>query len=268
MRYAWQNRIDVKDQTLIRAADVIGEAMDVFDAVGRSVSFLIPSIVSRCAEIAQVEFVIYRPAPALSDRLSEVLDPAPAIRETATRLHDEFGIPFWDAMFTLAMRSGQIPEAYIDMAILHDADPDERSIRLEARSLSESVMEQLIKNLVPGYGLAFSSRVILKSGQQAHLPLLDFRCPPSAANASSIKRAVAAMGQNEGALVESGRSYHFYGFGPLDQSAWLSFVGRAILFSPIVDTRYLGHRIADGACRLRVAAAFGKTAIPRVVEVF
>jgi hypothetical protein len=139
---------------------------------------------------------------------------------------------------------------------------------MESSQLSVEAIESLRNDLKEGTALAFSSRVQLRNGEMAHIPLMDFRCNPSEKNSRIVQRALKAMGQEAGLLAESGRSYHYYGFQLQSAAEWVQFLAMAMLFSPIVDVRYIAHRLADGTCRLRISSGLGKSSIPFVCQVF
>jgi len=235
---------------------------------GLPISSALVRLISSFRDIAQVSFVVYKPAPGLDERLAKDEDPSYEIRDLADKLRKTYGIPFWDAVLAICMKRGEIPDRYVDLAILHERSPDERTISMETSRLSVSAVESLRNELKDGAALAFSSRVKLYNGNEAQIPLMDFRCEPSETNSRIVRRALGAMGQNAGLLAESGRSYHFYGFRLQSTSEWVEFLAMAMLFSPIVDVRYVAHRLADGACRLRISSGLGKSSIPLVCDVF
>jgi hypothetical protein len=235
---------------------------------GQPVAQAIAELVQLFPDVSRITFAAYRPAPGLDTRLGRDSDPAIDIRQTAEQVRQEFGVPFWDAILAISMKRGEIPSRYVELAILHDKSPDEYSIDVLQSEISAKKVESLVQDLKDGFVLALSSKVQLKNGGFAHIPMMDFRCAPSPKNASIVRTALKAMGEEAGLLVESGRSYHFYGVRLLNQEAWLRFLAMGILFSPIVDARYVAHRLADGACRLRVGTGLEKQFAPVVAEVF
>jgi hypothetical protein len=235
---------------------------------GKPVTRAIADLVKEIPNIERVTFVAYRPAPGLDVRLNRATDPTVEIREEAELLREKYGIPFWDSILAISMKRGEIPERYVQLAILHDQSPDEYSIHMSRLEVVQDNIESKLERLPEGFVLAFSSKVVLEDGTQAHVPLMDFRCNPSPQNSSIVKKALAAMGERSGILAHSGRSYHFYGLRLLSEDAWRRFLAMGILFSPIVDARYIAHRLADGACRLRICAGSDKPSVPWVMEVF
>lgn len=235
---------------------------------GLPITTALVRLICSLQQVAQVSFVFYKPAPGLDERLAGNQDTLSEVRNIAEELRATYGIPFWDSILAICMKRGQIPDQYVDLAILHDRSPDERVVSLESDELSEAAVHSMIKSLEDGTALAFSSKVKLRNGETAHIPLMDFRCDPSATNSKIVQRALSAMGQGSGLLVESGRSYHFYGSRLQSRDEWVRFLAMAILFSPIVDVRYIAHRLADGACRLRISSSRNKSFTPVVCEVF
>jgi hypothetical protein len=235
---------------------------------GKPVSHAIQELVRLFPEVFQITFAAYRPAPGLDIRLDRNTDPTIEIRQTAERLRQEFGIPFWDAILSISMKSGEIPDRYVELAILHDKSPDEYCIDVLHSEVSVEKVDSLVRGLKAGFVLALSSKVQLKTGGFAHIPMMDFRCAPSPKNKAVVKRALKAMGEDAGLLIDSGRSYHFYGVRLLSQDLWIRFLALGILFNPIVDARYIAHRLADGACRLRVGTGPDKPSMPTIAEIF
>lgn len=99
----------------------------------------------------------------------------------------------------------------------------------------------------------------------SHIPMMDFRCEPSDRSLEFVVKAMRKLGQRKGIVLESGRSYHYYGFELLDEEEWRDFMHRSLLLTPFVDPRYIGHRLLAGTARLRITASRGKPAVPRVV---
>lgn len=115
--------------------------------------------------------------------------------------------------------------------------------------------------------LLVSSRVVrTQDGLVRHLPMMDFRCEPSPNGQKLVGSSMRRLGQAKGVILESGRSYHFYGFDLLTEECWLEFMYRSLLLTPFTDPRYIGHRLLGGAARLRVTSSSGKPVTPTVVE--
>ena len=100
-----------------------------------------------------------------------------------------------------------------------------------------------------------------------HIPMMDFRCPKSPKNLARIKGLLRTIGEKEGVILDSGRSYHYFGINPLSEKGWLMFLGKCLL-SELVDSRYIGHRLIDHCGILRISACPLRPKIPTVVSIF
>jgi len=219
--------------------------------------------------LSGINFATYKPEPKLSGRLHNVLtEEEKELRDSATQICHGNSIPFWDALFGLSMTRNHFPERFLDVAFSHTGEPPAQSSCITRQEISDQRIASMIRELPNGFGLVVSSRVYTKpSGRIFHIPMLDFRCPPTAGNAKAILRMLSLLGQDHGVLVESGRSFHFYGIQLLSTREWGNFMAKALLFAPITDPRYIAHRLIDGECRLKVVDSKNGI-IPRISDVF
>lgn len=199
-------------------------------------------------DIDTVCFSAYRPAPDLNERLVA----EPELRRGAGRT-------FWMLGVRDALRA-------MHHALVHDKS-GEREVPLRRDELTAGRMDALIAGLDPGFVLALNSLVTRANGSVAHIPMIDFRCAPSDEFLTIVRHALGQVGQKRGVLLNSGRSFHFYGLELLDTDDWRGFLGRCLLLAPLVDVRYVAHRLIDGYCRLRISASEKKPTIPVVVGV-
>jgi hypothetical protein len=113
--------------------------------------------------------------------------------------------------------------------------------------------------------LGVASRVSLVGGGEAHIPMMDFLCSLSVENSEMLVQLLAALRNGKGFLLQSGRSYHYYGVRLLTEGEWRVFLGKCLLMSGYSDDRYIGHQLVDGYCALRLSAGKLKNQVPAVV---
>jgi len=101
--------------------------------------------------------------------------------------------------------------------------------------------------------LALRSGCQMEDGQVMHIPMLDFRIDATSNNTTVISAGLRAAGAGSGVILNSGRSYHFYGFSLLSEKELLEFAHRCLLLIPFVDARYLGHCLLDREFGIRVS---------------
>ena len=113
--------------------------------------------------------------------------------------------------------------------------------------------------------LGICSRVRLIDGGFAHIPMIDFMCGVSMTNLETLTHLLKDVAEGQGCLLETGRSYHYYGFQLFDEVRWRIFLGKCLLMSGFTDDRYVGHQLVDGYCVLRLSSGKSKNLIPKVV---
>jgi hypothetical protein len=145
-------------------------------------------------------------------------------------------------------------------------DQGERTITTMSRcEVSPENLDQIAKNLPPSKLLGLQSNVPLASGGQAHIPMMDFMCSPSQRNLERLTRLLESLRMGKGFLLESGRSYHYYGSRVLSEAGWRTFLGRCLLMTGCADERYVGHQLVNGFCVLRISSGRLKNREPLVV---
>lgn len=211
------------------------------------------AIASIIAALPQVEAVEVLDIPARSNpkpRWEITEEERDAIAE-AKQLRATSGVPYWEAVILrFQMRGLVVPLPVIEATGRHHGDHDE---------LIETVSVDQIGRLVamagprPGGGFwALRSRLALRGGGVASLPMLDFRIPCSTTAMKTVERVLQHLGLR-GIVVQTDHSYHFIGNEPLSEEAARVMLSRASLFGPIVDQRWAAHQLIDGVSALRLS---------------
>jgi hypothetical protein len=180
---------------------------------------------------------------------------------TVVRYRDKLRLPE-----RTTAQSTEDPSKFIAQAAVHDDEGDQPE-SLPRMALGPELWERLFK-LPTNFVLAASSKVQLKDGNVAHLPMIDFKCAPTERNIELAKKAFAKIGQTDGVLLNSGNSFHYYGERLMTEREWIGFLGHCLLLSDFIDTRYVGHALINNECRLRLSPTPLNPFIPTVVHVF
>ncbi len=61
------------------------------------------------------------------------------------------------------------------------------------------------------------------------MPMMDSLCRPSKRNQDLLTHLLRGVGQTRGFVLDSGRSYHYYGVEILSEGAWRRFLGKCLL---------------------------------------
>ena len=238
--------------------------------VGKKIVDFLPILCRIRSEVAEVHFETFHPGPGLSERLRGSLENESdkELVAAADRICLESGVPFWEALAAIAMRKGEFEERFIQAALFHVPNPSTIPFSLSASDVANRGISEIVSQVPEGNALAICSKVRLLTGESMHVPMMDFSCPCSDGNARTLAKMLKIIGQEEGILAESGRSYHFYGTTLLTQERWIDFMAKAMLCAPFVDPRYVAHRLADGQCRLRIYSSRPMPVITRILDQF
>ena len=203
-------------------------------AVGMPAGAFVVELVRAIPEIETVRFLSYAVSSSLDSRLSALPG---------------------ELDFTAKLRE----------ALVHD--PSGRTMYEVCRAdVTSQYVDSLKSVLAPNFALALTSRVDLHDGTTGHIPMLDLKCAVSPAGQSAVAEFLREIGCTRGALLDSGQSYHYYGFEAITEPEWRVFLGTCLLSAALVDTRYIAHRLIDGYCSLRINRTVTKPKVPAVIE--
>lgn len=154
-----------------------------------------------------------------------------------------------------------------EMANLKEIDPRNEKIA--------SYMKDAGEGIIIHEALKAVSRVRTTDGD-CHIPFLDLDIPVEESGPASIREVIEALNEikfndekkihlRAGAVLDSGKSYHFWGLELIPDHEWQEFLQRVLLLDRI-DRRWVGHRLIDKQANLRISQKRGK--VPKVVQVF
>ena len=114
-------------------------------------------------------------------------------------------------------------------ALKHDAECE--VLEMASVDLNFATMRTIMDSLPETRLMGLYSRCIFRDDLSLHIPMMDFHVEPSQENLSIIRHGLESMGQKRGAILESGRSYHFYGFDLMSPKDWQKFMGQCLLLA-------------------------------------
>lgn len=121
--------------------------------------------------------------------------------------------------------------------------------------LNPSLMEEIAVNCPFGHELAIHSTVKMDNEDIRHIPMIDM----ASSSKAQILRLNSFLGDHffkTFSWYSSGRSFHGYGGILLSEKEWIGLMGTLLLANqinlvPIVDPRWIGHRLISGYAALR-----------------
>lgn len=118
------------------------------------------------------------------------------------------------------------------------------------------VFQEAFTSLKDCEEIAFHSLIQSPSGSR-HIPFLDMSCERIEDHIKNLRPAFLDFGIQKFSVFQSGRSFHIYGHGLLqDQNELIRFMGRLLLLNlpkqeRVIDERWVGHRLMAGYLTLR-----------------
>lgn len=134
---------------------------------------------------------------------------------------------------------------------------DERqAFWVPARDVTPAGVQALIDGLPPGHDLSLHSRVATEVGNCQHIPMIDFAGSLSATKLSTIDALFPKEMLAELVIFRSGKSFHGYVPTLISHEEWHRFCGLLLLMNlpnaePVIDARWIGHRLRGGFSALR-----------------
>jgi hypothetical protein len=154
-----------------------------------------------------------------------------------------------------SLYGGRLALSFSRYVYLKQAIADQREVFwINARDVTNDWLISTLRTLQPGQELALNSTVQIE-GHSYHLPMIDF-LGFSADHYDILRQSFDEGFVNDLLFFNSGRSFHAYGVEPQTFHAWVQFMGRLLLcnlpkLAPVVDQRWIGHRLLGGYAALR-----------------
>jgi len=224
------------------------------------------ALVGRASSVAAIYTFDYAPLSPIQQRIR--LAPSEALAVDEARSASARGdVSFWDALMWNGLRRDAFSDAFLDAATTNHP----RTI--EAVPITrEDVIDGRLRGRVQGVALdrvvAIVSRVQTVSGEIAHFPLLDLRCPVGPEGDAVAVRVASRLLKQGGVVLRSGRSYHVVGQTPVSATELHRFLAQSLFYTPVVDRRYVAHHLLRGECTLRISASQTEPNPPLVVSTF
>lgn len=138
---------------------------------------------------------------------------------------------------------------------------DEREcFTIPASEVTTQWLEREIEALAPQWEIALNSKFIDGKGRARHIGMIDFIGRPELDIVSEkVRNLLGADMLGKIWYYDSGRSLHGYLAEFMGPKEWHQFLGRLLLMNapdspPIVDVRWIGHRLLGGYAALRWSA--------------
>lgn len=162
--------------------------------------------------------------------------------EKAMLIRSQYHLPFWDSMMLTYFNRENTSNQILKCALNHN------SIEDAFWSNDFTILNSKLND-----NIALNSKVKLGTGEERHLPLLDFHIPISNENEKIVLEVIKLLGFLDGYILKSGESYHFIGVSLIDDSELVRLLSKALFFSPIIDRAWIAHQLIERSASLRIS---------------
>jgi hypothetical protein len=200
--------------------------------IGDTAPELVVALARLNPQLKSLSFTIYIPVPGVNERVGD---------------HDDADL-------------GEIARNFLH----HDYSSSKQWL-VDASALTVEMIRAKIASIEPGRALGLESKCTFHDSTTRYIPMVDFKPSPSEDNLELLKCFLEELAC-PGSIVDSGGSYHFYGFDFLNERQWIEFMGKCLLV-PWSDSRWIAHSLIAGGGDLRISATDQKPKLPSVVAV-
>lgn len=206
-------------------------------------------------DISEIELAVFSPPKSLQERI-EVGNDLQRVVDSAFFIRENYKLPFWDS-FNLSLFNKELDDmSFMRGLLFHNK-------REETFLVPSSAFDEIRSSIEESRYLTFCSRVKLRDGSIKHFLLLDFHIPNANANDRICLAVLKALGLS-GFLLDSGKSYHFYGTSLFSEEEIRVILTNALLFAPIIDRAWIAHQLLERCCCLRISRKYSR--LPFLVQ--
>ncbi len=199
--------------------------------------------------IAQFSFNTFHSYNLLQERIDLEGELKPVF-EKALKIRAQTHLPFWDSFNVSVFDTDLKDFDFLNEIKFHNTPKFTYIIQKEA------VKDFLLEQKEQDY-LTICSKVILSDGSINHIPLLDFHIPVNEKNEIICEAVIRTLGL-KGFLLNSGKSYHFYGMNLIEETSLIDMLSHSLLFAPIIDRSWIAHQLIEKKCSLRISKKYSR----------
>jgi hypothetical protein len=151
---------------------------------------------------------------------------------------------------------------------------DQEASLVPRARLNRASLAQLCHVLHPHHRMAVASSVRTTENEKKFIPMLDFACSKTEGHLRLIVSVIAELNHELGYggfgfVLESTKSYHYFGCSLLPAESYSTFLGLALLLHPpvhlhslanntglfsVIDARTIGHCLLNGESAIRISS--------------
>lgn len=217
---------------------------------------VISEILNLNIDIEVLNFVELKSSKIVQDNIEINVSEKNLINK-ALEIRNKHHFPFWDSLCSTFINNKNYSVKLLSSVFHHNYNKAVISI---PRILFTGVDQYLESNKK----YAILSKVVCKNKRIYHIPLIDFHCISNNVNASLAEDIVKILQIGPGYLLDSGESFHFIGSKLINNSEFVPYLGKLLMYSPIIDKSWISHQLIEKSCALRIT--YKNNVLPKVIR--
>ena len=176
---------------------------------------------------------------------------------SALEIRHKHHFSFWDSLCSTFINNKNYSIELLSSVFHHNYNKAEISI---PRKLFPHINQYLENHK----NYAILSKVVCKNKRVFHIPFIDFHCISNDMNTSLAEDLIKILEIGPGYLLDSGESFHFIGSRLIDNSELSPYLGKLLMYNPIIDKSWIAHQLIEKSCALRISYKNG--VLPKVTR--
>jgi hypothetical protein len=218
---------------------------------------VVSQILKLNADIEELNFVELRNSEAVQNTIRNSIAEKEQINK-ALEIRNEHHFSFWDSLCSTFVNNNNYSKVLLSNVFHHNYNKTEIPI-------SRRLFPNIHKKLEHDKNYAIISRVLCKDKQIFHIPFIDFHCSSNEKNTMLATDIIHILKLGPGYLLDSGKSFHFIGKKLINESELTSYLGKLLMYNPIIDKSWIAHQLIEKTCALRIAYKDG--VLPKVIKI-
>jgi len=231
------------------------------ELIGRTAAVAYRAILLAHQDLKSCTVFEYDSPPLLQQRIT-ITEFEKAIIEQALSIREITKIPFWEAVFSACLKSGQCTDALLAATFFHNGQG--YPISYDRRELDSDALDKATKEYTRNIGLG--SEVFIAHNESRHLNFLDFHCEVTDDNLRIVHQVCRGLMPQGFVIFDSGDSYHASSLNLMSAEERIHVLGKALLVSPIVDSLYIAHQLQQGSSSIRISNGGKAKKFPIVID--
>lgn len=203
-------------------------------------------------EIASLRVFEFSFSNKFQDKILDITSEERVLIEKCIIYKSKRQLGFWKAILRFIQLGYSVSDRMLAHCVFHNENKEYKTF------LRDDFLSYITSDI--SGSVALNSKVTLSDGSEMHIVMLDFKTPVGAFGLEIVKRVLAVFSLR-GAILDSGKSYHFIGYDLVSEHALINILAKFIMMDPVSDKAWAAHQIIERSASLRISRKYGKSPV-------